>query len=229
MIDILWSLPLTIIVFFLARKLATKCNTPLLNPLVISIFIIIVLLFITRVPYSRYFSGSRLLHYLLQPAIVAFALPLYEQFKQIRRYWKAILSVCLLGSFCGIVTGSLIAFSLGATPIITATVLAKSATTAISMAVAGALGGIPAISAICVLLAGILGALVGHPLLNLLHVTHPIARGLAIGSASHSLGTAKCAENSPVEGAFSALALVLCAIITSLIGPALFHLILLLY
>ena len=114
---------------------------------------------------------------------------------------------------------------MGASPEIAASVLPKSVTTPIAMAVGGSLGGIPAISAVCVIFVGILGAVFGHSLLNLMRIRTKSARGLAMGTASHALGTARCAELDYQEGAFSSLALVICGIITSLIAPFLFPLI----
>ncbi|WNN43011.1 MULTISPECIES: CidB/LrgB family autolysis modulator [Winslowiella] len=226
MSDIWWSLPLTLAVFFAARLLAKKVKISLLNPLLISMAVIIPLLLLINMPYARYFQGSALLNHLLQPAVVALAVPLYEQMHQIRARWKSIISVCFIGSLTAMISGTAIALWLGATPEIAATILPKSVTTPIAMAVSDSLHGIPAISAICVLVAGVLGAVFGHMLLNLLRVRSKAARGLAIGNASHALGTARCAEIDFQEGAFSSLALVICGIITSLLAPFIFPLLL---
>lgn len=224
MIDAWWSLPLTVIAYLLARKLAAKINLSIVNPLLVAMAIVIPLLLITNMPYTRYFAGSSLLNQLLQPAVVALALPLYEQMHQIRARWKTIISVCFIGSITAMVSGTAIALWMGATPEIAATIMPKSVTTPIAMAVSGSLHGIPAISAICVLIAGVLGAVFGHMLLNLLQVKNKSSRGLAIGNASHALGTARAAEIDYQEGAFSSLALVICGIITSLLAPFLFPL-----
>jgi len=222
MSDIWWSLPLTLAVFFAARLLAAKVKISLINPLLISMAVIIPLLLLINMPYARYFQGSEILNHLLQPAVVALAVPLYEQMHQIRARWKSIISVCFIGCLTAMISGTAIALWLGATPEIAATILPKSVTTPIAMAVSDSLHGIPAISAICVLVAGILGAVFGHLLLNLLRVRSKAARGLAIGNASHALGTARCAELDFQEGAFSSLALVICGIITSLLAPFIF-------
>ncbi|MTD26465.1 CidB/LrgB family autolysis modulator [Erwinia sorbitola] len=229
MSDIWWSLPLTVLVFLAARWLATKVKLSIFNPLLIAIVVIIPILLLLQMPYARYFQGSALLNELLQPAVVALAVPLYEQLHQIRSRWKSIISVCFIGSITAMISGTAIALWLGATPEIAATLLPKSVTTPIAMAISGTLGGIPAISAICVLLAGVLGAVFGHMLLNLLRVRSKSARGLAIGNASHALGTARAAEVDYQEGAFSSLALVLCGIITSLMAPFIFPLLMALW
>ena len=111
---------------------------------------------------------------------------------------------------------------MGATPQIAASIMPKSVTTPIAMAVSGSIGGIPAISAVCVIFVGILGAVFGHTLLNAMRIHTKASRGLSMGTASHALGTARCAELDYQEGAFSSLALVLCGIITSLVAPFLF-------
>jgi len=221
-----WSLPLTLAAFFLARRLAMRLKISLLNPLLVAMAIIIPILLLLHLPYSRYFAGSQILNQLLQPAVVALALPLYEQMHQIRARWKSIIGVCFIGSLSAMTSGTAIALWLGATPEIAATIVPKSVTTPIAMAVSGSLHGIPAISAICVLIAGVLGAVFGHTVLNLLGVKSKAARGLAIGNASHALGTARAAELDFQEGAFSSLALVICGIITSLLAPFIFPLLL---
>lgn len=226
MSEMWWSLPLTLAAFFLARRLAMRLKISLLNPLLVAMAIIIPILLLLHLPYSRYFAGSQILNQLLQPAVVALALPLYEQMHQIRARWKSIIGVCFIGSLSAMTSGTAIALWLGATPEIAATIVPKSVTTPIAMAVSGSLHGIPAISAICVLIAGVLGAVFGHTVLNLLGVKSKAARGLAIGNASHALGTARAAELDFQEGAFSSLALVICGIITSLLAPFIFPLLL---
>ena len=226
MSDIWWSLPLSVGVFLLARRLAAKLKMSIINPLLVAMAIIIPLLLVLQIPYTRYFAGSQLLNQLLQPAVVALALPLYEQMHQIRARWKSLIGVCMIGSLTAMTSGTAIALWMGATPEIAATILPKSVTTPIAMAVSASLHGIPAISAICVLIAGVLGAVFGHMVLNLLGVKTRAARGLAIGNASHALGTARAAEVDYQEGAFSSLALVLCGIITSLLAPLIFPLLL---
>ncbi|MEM6160858.1 CidB/LrgB family autolysis modulator [Erwinia sp. P6884] len=229
MSDIWWSLPLTVLVFFAARKLAAKVKISLLNPLLISMAVIIPLLLLLQMPYARYFQGSAVLNHLLQPAVVALALPLYEQMHQIRARWKSIFGICFIGSLTAMISGTAIALWMGATPQIAATILPKSVTTPIAMAISGTLGGIPAISAICVLIAGVLGAVFGHMLLNLFNIKGKPSRGLAIGNASHALGTARCVELDYQEGAWSSLALVICGIITSLLAPFVFPLLMALW
>ena len=224
-----WSLPLTVIVFYLAKKLSVASKMPIINPLLVSLAVIIPLLVLTNTPYEHYFAGSKIINDLLQPAVVALAFPLYEQMHQIRAQWKSLFSICFAGSLVAMFTGTAIALWLGATPDIAASILPKSVTTPIAMAVADSIGGIPAVSAACVIFVGILGAMFGHSLFDLLRIKTHASRGLAMGTASHALGTARCAEVDYIEGAYSSLALMTCGIITSLVAPFLFPVILRLF
>ncbi|MGL4858850.1 MAG: CidB/LrgB family autolysis modulator [Enterobacteriaceae bacterium] len=225
----IWSIPLTLGAFQLARVLNKRYQLILLNPLLIAIVLIVTLLLLTKTPYQHYFQGSKIINDLLQPAVVALAFPLYESLQRIRERWKSLLLICLLGSIIGMVTGTATAFLLGAPPEVAASILPKSVTTPLAMAVAVTLHGIPSISAICVIFAGILGAVCAHSLLNKLGLHNSVVRGLAIGCASHALGTARCAEVNYQEGAFSSLALVLCGIFTSLLAPVIYPLCVILF
>lgn len=227
--NICWSLPLTLCLFFSARWLAmNKIKNPLFNPLLITLIIIIAILAFGHIPYASYFQGSSSLNALLQPAVVALAFPLYEQLVQLRAKWKSLIIICTVGSLTAMFSGSIIALEMGATPQMAATILPKSVTTPIAMAASSAIGGIPAITAVCVILVGILGAVLGHVYLNIVHINHKIARGLSMGSASHALGTSRCAEIDAEEAAFSSVALVLCGIITAVLAPYVFKIVMLL-
>lgn len=151
--------------------------------------VIIPFLLLTGIPYERYFAGSKILNDLLQPAVVALAF-YNEQLHQIRARWKSIITICFVGSPVAMITGTSVALLMGASPQIAASILPKSVTTPIAMAVGGSLGGIPAISAMCVIFVGILGAVFGHTLLNAMRIHTKAARGLSMGTASHALGTA---------------------------------------
>lgn len=147
---------------FAARKLAARYKFPLLNPLLVAMVVIIPFLMLTGISYDSYFKGSEVLNDLLQPAVVALAYPLYEQLHQIRARWKSIITICFIGSVVAMVTGTSVALLMGASPEIAASILPKSVTTPIAMAVGGSIGGIPAISAVCVIFVGILGAVFVH-------------------------------------------------------------------
>ncbi|OLQ71657.1 CidB/LrgB family autolysis modulator [Photobacterium proteolyticum] len=219
----------TLIVFYLARYISKYIQHPIVNPLLICLLIIIPLLVWLNVPYETYFEQNKWLNALLEPAVVALAFPLYEQLSQIRQKWKVIFTACLAGSVLSMLTGAGIALSLGADPQLTASILPKSVTTPIAMAVSEQIGGVPAIAAIMVIIAGLFGAVLGYPLFRLVGIEAPIAKGLTMGTVSHALGTAKAAEENYQDGAFSSLALVICGVMTSILAPAIFPLILKLF
>ncbi|WED23104.1 LrgB family protein [Vibrio sp. JC009] len=215
----IWLL-VTFIVFLFARFVSKKVNHPLANPLLISISIIIPLLLFTGVSYQEYNEKNQWLTYLLQPAVVALAFPLYQQLKEIRSNWKIIFLACGVGSLLSMLTASVIAVLLDTDMQLIAAILGKSVTTPIAMEVSSHLGGEPAIAAIMVLIVGVFGAVMAYPIYNWLGITHPIAKGLTMGTVSHALGTATCAEKDPRDAAFSSLALVLCGVITSFLAPS---------
>ncbi|GAA5647463.1 CidB/LrgB family autolysis modulator [Vibrio proteolyticus] len=214
----------TLVVFFFARWLCQKFKTPLMNPLLISIAIIIPILTYLKVPFETYYQDNQWISMLLQPAVVALAFPLYEQIPQIRANWRIIMLACSVGSVMSMMTAGLIAVAMKADVALIASLMGKSVTTPIAMEVASHLGGEPAIAAVLVVLVGLFGAILAYPIYNMLNISHPIAKGLTMGTVSHALGTATCAEKDPRDAAFSSLALVLCGIITSILAPSVFAL-----
>lgn len=221
----IWLL-LTLVSFLIARFISKKLNHPLANPLLISIALVIPLLMALKVPYQEYFDGNKWITYLLQPAVVALAYPLYEQLPEVKANWRIIFLACGVGSALSMLTASLIAVALNTDITLIASILGKSVTTPIAMEVSNQLGGEPAIAAIMVLLVGVFGAILAYPIYNLIGITHPIAKGLTMGTVSHALGTATCVDKDHRDAAFSSLALVLCGVITSLLAPAIFMLVL---
>ncbi|HDY7996224.1 TPA: LrgB family protein [Vibrio vulnificus] len=224
----MWLL-VTIAVFLFARWLAIKINNPLANPLLISIAILIPMLTVLKIPFETYYADNQWISYMLQPAVVALAYPLYEQLPQIKANWRIIALACTLGSVMSMLTAMLIAVAFKADISLIASLLGKSVTTPIAMEISSHLGGEAAVAAILVLLVGLFGAILAYPIYNLLGIKHPIARGLTMGTVSHALGTATCVEKAPGDAAFSSLALVLCGIITSILAPSFFALAVWLY
>ncbi|KGY12951.1 membrane protein [Vibrio tubiashii] len=219
----MWLL-ITIIVFFASRWLCQKIRSPFMNPLLVSLAVLIPLLTYLKVPFETYYAGNQWINYLLQPAVVALAYPLYEQLPQIRANVRIIMLACGVGSIMSMFTASMIAVYLNTDLSLIASLLGKSVTTPIAMEVSSQLGGEPAIAAILVLIVGLFGAILAYPIYNLLNITHPIARGLTMGTVSHALGTATCAEKNSQDAAFSSLALVVCGVITSILAPSFFAL-----
>ncbi|HIF9214646.1 TPA: CidB/LrgB family autolysis modulator [Photobacterium damselae] len=212
----------TLVCFYVARYISGKIKNPLLNPLLITLIVLIVLLKWLQVPYEVYFADNKIINFLLGPAVVALALPLYQQLAHIRSKWKTIMTACFVGSVLSMTFGTAIAFWMGANAQLAASILPKSITTPLAMAASQQIGGIPSITAAMVILVGIFGAVLGYPIMKLLKIEHPLAKGLSMGTVSHALGTAKAAEEDYQEGAFSSLALVICGIMTTILAPILF-------
>ncbi|MGR5329428.1 CidB/LrgB family autolysis modulator [Photobacterium damselae] len=212
----------TLVCFYVARYISGKIKNPLLNPLLVTLIVLIVLLKWLQVPYEVYFADNKIINFLLGPAVVALALPLYQQLAHIRSKWKTIMTACFVGSVLSMTFGTAIAFWMGADAQLAASILPKSITTPLAMAASQQIGGIPSITAAMVILVGIFGAVLGYPIMKLLKIEHPLAKGLSMGTVSHALGTAKAAEEDYQEGAFSSLALVICGIMTTILAPILF-------
>ncbi|RXJ74220.1 CidB/LrgB family autolysis modulator [Veronia nyctiphanis] len=219
----MWLL-LTIVVYFLARKIATWIRHPLCNPIFLCLIVLMTSLTMTDTSYAEYFHENQILHALLGPAVVAMAYPVYEQLGTIRRYWKVIFTACLSGSILSIFIGAGLALIGSDDLVIMASVLPKSISTPFALSVSEHIGGVASITSALVIVAGLVGAILGYPLMNFLKVKSPLARGLAIGAVSHAIGTAKASEQDYREGAMSSLALVLCGVITSLLAPLFFAL-----
>lgn len=220
-------LVITLCTFYAARWFSKKVPHPINNPILISLLVLIPLLLTLDVPYQQYAEQNQWLSYLLEPAVVALAYPLYEQLPVIRAKWRIILLTCTVGSVMSMFTGGLIALMLGADASLIASLLPKSVTTPIAMAVSEQLGGEASISAALVILAGLFGAIFAYPIYQCLGITSSLAKGLTMGTVSHALGTAKSTETHYQDGAFSSLALVVCGVITSLLAPLIFSVIML--
>ncbi len=206
---------------YLFRKSGQKA---ILNPVLIAIVILVSILLITGTSYETYFEGAQFVHFLLGPATVALAVPLFRQFARVRHSGLAIFVALLAGSTTAIVSAVLITSLLGAPQNVVASIAPKSATTPIAMGISEQIGGLPSLTAVLVILTGILGSMLGTGLLNRMGVRDVSAQGFALGLASHGIGTARSLQVSEVAGAFSALAMGLNGLATSLLVPLLMHL-----
>ncbi|MGY3929469.1 LrgB family protein [Aeromonas encheleia] len=216
------AIPLTLALYFMTRALYRRLPWPIVNPVLIPTAVIIGLLLWLDLPLDQYQHGTFPITALLEPAVVALALPLYQQARQIRSRLKPILVCTLASVLISVCTTLLIGHLMGADPALLASLATKSITTPLAMSVSQSLGGIPAIAAAVVVIVGIIGALIGYPLLKLLKVTDPEAQGLAMGACAHAIGTATSAEKGVTQGAFSSLAMVVCGILTAAVAPLLF-------
>ncbi|WP_028024112.1 CidB/LrgB family autolysis modulator [Enterovibrio calviensis] len=215
----------TIGAYLIGRQIALKLRHPVFNPLLISMCLLIPALTFTDNTYDTYFEQNTIINFMLGPAVIALAYPLYEQMHVIRRQWKVILIACTGASVLSMILGTVIALVTGGDMQIAASVLPKSVSTPFALSTAENIGGIPAVTAALVVIAGLLGALFAYPILNAMKIKSPLARGLSIGAVSHAIGTAKAAETNYQEGAFSSLALVICGIISAILAPFIFYVI----
>ena len=189
------------------------------NPVLIAIFLITLFLWATRTPYKHYFEGAQFVHFLLGPATVALAVPLFAQWKRLRRMALPLMVALLAGSATAAVSAMFIAKALGATPATVFSLAPKSVTTPIAMGVAEKIGGLPSLTAVLVISAGIIGAVFGRGVMRRLHVSDHAVHGFAIGIASHGIGTARAFQVSEQAGAFAALAMGLNGLITAVSLP----------
>ncbi|MEK3889705.1 LrgB family protein [Bacillus sp. FSL K6-3431] len=217
----LLSIFVTIIVFFASKWLNNKYPHPLTIPILISTIIIVIGLLVFNIAYETYFIGGQWIDHLLGPAVVALAFPLYQQRFTLKKNAIPIIIGVSFGSIIGVASGFIMGKWLALDPLIISSLLPKSVTSPVAMDIAHTVGGSPALAAVLVMIAGIGGAVMGPSLLKWVHVNHYLAKGVGMGSASHAIGTAKAMESDVKAGAVSTVAMVLSAIIVSIITPLL--------
>ena len=211
----------SILSYELGLFIKKKTQSPICNPLLISIIVTIGVLLLLHVDYKSYNAGAQYLSYLLTPATVCLAIPLYEQLSLLVRNVKAILIGIIAGVLASIgsVFGLCLLFGLGHEYYVT--LLPKSITTAIGMGVSEELGGIVTITVSVIIITGVIGNIIAETVCKLFRITDPVAKGIAIGSASHAIGTARALEMGEVEGAMGSLAIVTAGLLT-VVGASFF-------
>ncbi len=219
----LFAVTLTIGLFWGAQLIQKRLQSVILNPILVAIVLIILVLKMGDIPYETYYEGGKYIEFLLKPAIVALGVPLYLQIEQIRKQAVPILVCQLAGCIVGAVSAFLIAHYCGSTLEVAISLSPKSATTPIAMEVSKLMGGIPSLTAIIVILTGILGAIFGLKFLNLPGVNSPIAQGLALGAAAHAVGTSHAMEKNVKLGVYSSLGLIVNGTLTGLLTPYILH------
>ncbi len=218
---LLW-LTVTLVAYLVAFWLYRRSGfNPFVNPVLIAVATIVCVLVATNTPYPTYFEGAKFVHFLIGPATVALAIPLYAQLERLKKMWLPLTLALLVGSTTAIVSGVAIAWAFGASREIMASLAPKSATMPIAMGVAEKVGGLPSIAAVAVAVTGISGAIMARSLLNMLKVHDPAARGFAVGLTAHAIGTARAIQVNETAGAFAALAMGLNSIATALLVPLL--------
>jgi len=197
---------------------------PYVNPVLIAVALLAATLALSETPYTTYFEGAKFVHFMLGPATVALAAPLFVNLTKLRKSAVPMIGALLAGSLTAILTALGIAYAFGIRGSVLISLAPKSATAPVAMGISESLGGSPTLTAVMVIFTGIIGAVVATPLLNLLRVTDWRARGFATGVASHGIGTARALQVNETAGAFAGVGMGLNAILTAILAPFVVHL-----
>ncbi len=216
---LLW-LVMTLAVYLAGQWLFQRSGGwALFNPVALAITLLVLLLLLTDTPYLTYFSGAQFIHFLLGPATVALAIPLYLNRDRVRRLLLPIIAGLLTGSLTAMLSAMGIAWLLNGSPRTLLSLAPKSVTTPVAMGIAEKIGGWPSLTAVLVILTGVVGAVAAPALLERLGIRDDAVKGLAIGVAAHGIGTARAFQISSLAGAFAGLAIGLNALLTTLLAP----------
>lgn len=218
----LFGVGLTLVAFALTQKLYLRTGSMLCNPVALSIAGIIFFLLLFDIPYETYAAGGRYVLFLLGPSVVALAVPLYNRRREILAKKVPILLGVLAGAITSVVSASGLAWLLGGTSPVVRSLAPKSVTTPIAIGIADKIGGIAPLTAAIVVLTGCLGAICGPEFCRLIRLKDPVAIGLAVGTASHGIGTARMLEVDRLGGAVAGLAIGLNGLMTAFLVPLLF-------
>lgn len=211
-----FGVALSIAAFGVGAKLNHRTKSPVCNPLIIAILLIVGILLVFDIPYEQYNEGGQIINMFLAPATACLAVAIYSKLEVLRQYWLSVIVGCTAGSAASI--GSVYAMCrlFGLEKELTVSLLPKSVTTPIAVSISEPAGGVVPITVVAVIFTGILGGIFAPLLIKLFRVSDPVAAGLAIGASSHAVGTSKAIELGEVEGAMSGLAIGICGIITVL-------------
>lgn len=220
----IFLIALTFVTFVLAQYLQRKTGIKLLNPILLSIVVLICILMAADIDYSVYREGGEYIDFWLKPAVVALGVPLYKQLGTIKKQMLPLLIAEMAGCVAGIISVVLVAEFLGASQAVMMSLAPKAVTTPIAMEISSSIGGIPALTAAVVVCTGIFGGMAGFRITRLGHVKSPIAEGLSMGTAAHAMGTSAAMERSDRYGAFSSLGLTLNGLLTAILSPIILHL-----
>ena len=212
---------LSLVVYMLGCWLKKRTGLALFNPLLLSIIVTILVLIVGKVDYDTYNEGAKYLSWFLTPATVSLAIPLYEQLTLLRKNFKAVMAGIVAGVLSSLVAILVMSVLLGLSHTEYVTLLPKSITTAIGMGVVEELDGYVTITVAAIVTTGVLGNILAEPVLKLFRITEPIAKGVALGSSAHAIGTAKAMELGDIEGAMSSLSIAVAGLLT-VIGATVF-------
>ncbi len=194
-------------------------SAPIVNPVLIAVALLAALLWLTGTSYQSYFEGAQFVHFLLGPATVCLAFPLYENLPRVRRALLPIAAALIAGSVTAVGTAVGIGYAFGVQGEALASLAAKSTTAPVAIGIAEKIGGSPTLTAVLVIMTGIMGAVMATPLLNLLGIKDWRARGFAVGVAAHGIGTARAMQVHPTAGAFAGLGMGMNAVLTAILAP----------
>lgn len=214
----------TILAFYnIGLFIQKKAKKPIFNGLLICIILIILFLKITNIPYEKFKIGADIMNFMLGPVTVVLAVPLYRQFDLFKKHFKEIL----IGIVVGVVTSFIIITIIGKLTLtnneIVYSILPKSITTPMGISLVNALGGVESITVVCIIATGIFGNILGDLVLKIGKITHPVSKGIALGTAAHAMGTSKALEMGEVEGAMSSLSIGICGVLTVMLVPILMN------
>lgn len=219
--SVFFGVMVSVLTYELGNLLKRKFHLAIFNPLLVSVAAVIGILLVFQVDYDSYYNGAQYLSYLLTPATVCLAVPLYEQITLLKKHLKAILGGILAGVLTSLLSILAMSIVFGLSHEEYVTLLPKSITTAIGMGVSEELGGIVTITVAVIVITGVFGNIIGEAVFRLFRIEEPVAKGIAIGSAAHAIGTAKAMELGEVEGAMSSLSIAVAGLLT-VIGASLF-------
>ena len=209
---------ISVVTYEIGALIKRKWNVAIFNPLLISIALIIVFLILFDVDYDTYDFGAQYLSYFLTPATVALAVPLYEQIEPLKNNWKAIIAGIFSGALTSALCVLILSIVMGLDHKQYVTLLPKSITTAIGMGLSDELGGIVTITVAVIVVTGVIGNMFAEQICKLFHITDPVAKGIAIGSSAHAMGTAKAMEMGEIEGAMSSLSIAVSGLLTVVVS-----------
>ena len=212
--SVFFGVAVSIAAYEAGSLLKKKYHSALFNPLLLSVAATIVLLVLFRIDYDTYYEGAKYLSYLLTPATVCLAIPMYEQLELLKKNLKAVIVGILSGVLMSLGCILVMAIVFGLNHETYVTLLPKSITTAIGMGVSEELGGYVTITVATIVITGVLGNIIGEGLCKLFHIEEPIAKGVALGTASHAIGTARAMEMGEIEGAMASLSIAVAGLLT---------------
>lgn len=210
---------ITLFAYWISAKISKKTGNPLCNPLVLSIVFLIFFLKLTNISYETYDQGAKYINYFLTPSTVCLAVPLYRQIKLLKEYAGAILLSILSGTLACAAFIFAVSKLFALETSMYVSLVPKSITTAIALGMVEELGGIASVTVMAIILTGNLGAVIASTAFRLLKLDEPVAQGLALGTASHAIGTTKALELGEIQGAMSSLAIAVTGVLTVVIGP----------